>query len=159
MRLSAMLLMLPLSAAMAETPTVMDAYALANQSNAAWAEKYAAGDAAAVASAYTSDALVVPPAAAPIQGTDAISNYWRQRLADGQQIYVRVESADLRGNALVQSGVWSVQVTNEFGERAYGGGEFKRILDKQQDGSYRIRLETWDVSSEAASDKRVSMNW
>lgn len=158
MRLSALLLMVPLSAAMAETPTVMDAYALANESNAAWSDKYAAGDVSGVAATYAGNALVVPPASAPISGKEAISDYWRQRLADGQQIFVRVESAAMRGDSLVESGVWSVQVTNVYGQRAYGGGEFKRILDRQQDGSFRIRLETWDVSSEAAHDQRVSMN-
>lgn len=157
MRIAAILMMVPLSAAMAETPTVMDAYALANQSNVAWSEKYQSGDATGVANAYTADALVVPPAAAPIAGKAAISSYWSQRLADGQKIYVRVESADVRGNSLVESGVWSVQVTNVYGQNAYGGGEFKRILDRQEDGSYRIRLETWDTSSAAALDRRVSM--
>lgn len=158
MRLSALLLMVPLSAAVAETPTVMDAYALANQSNAAWSDKYAAGDVAGVAASYAADAMVVPPAAAPISGMAAITEYWRQRLADGQQIYVRLESADMRGNTLVESGVWSVQVTNEYGHRAYGGGEFRRILDKGQDGSFKIRLETWDFLSGPAIDKRVSVN-
>jgi len=157
MRIAAILLMVPLSAAMAETPTVMDAYALANQTNAAWADRYMIGDGNMVAGAYTDDALVVPPAAAPISGRQAISSYWKDRLADGQQIYVRVESADVRGNSLVESGVWSVQVTNVYGQTAYGGGEFKRILDRQEDGSYRIRLETWDTSSAAALDRRVSM--
>jgi ketosteroid isomerase-like protein len=77
-------------------------------------------------------------------------------MADGQEIYVRVESADVRGNALIQSGVWSVQVTNPYGERAYGGGNFTRILDRQEDGSWKIRMESWEPAAMAARDSRVS---
>lgn len=158
MRMATMMLMVPLSVsvAMAETPTVMDAYALANKSNAAWAHSYALGDAGAVAAGYTDSALVVPPAAAPIEGQSAIKDYWAQRMADGQEIYVRVESADVRGNALIQSGVWSVQVTNPYGERAYGGGDFTRILDRQEDGSWKIRMESWEPAASAGRDARVS---
>lgn len=158
MRTVAMMLMVPLSVsvAMAETPTVMDAYALANRTNAAWAHSYGLGDAGAVAAGYTDGALVVPPAAAPIEGQAAIKDYWAQRIADGQQIYVRVESADVRGNALIQSGVWSVQVTNPYGERAYGGGDFMRILDRQEDGTWKIRLESWEPAATAGRDARVS---
>jgi ketosteroid isomerase-like protein len=154
-----MMLMVPLSmsAAMAETPTVMDAYALANKSNATWAHAYALGDAGAVAAGYTDSALVVPPAAAPIEGQAAIKDYWAQRMADGQQIYVRVEAANVRGNALIQSGVWSVQVTNPYGERAYGGGNFTRILDRQEDGSWKIRLESWEPAGISGKDARVSL--
>ncbi len=158
MRMVTMMLMMPLSVsvAMAETPTVMDAYALANRSNAVWAHSFGLGDAGAVAAGYTDSALVVPPAAAPIEGHAAIKDYWAQRIADGQQIYVRVESADVRGNALIQSGVWSVEVTNPYGERAYGGGNFMRILDRQEDGSWKIRMESWEPAGAVARDARIS---
>lgn len=158
MRTVTMMLMMSLSAsaAMAETPTVMDAYALANRSNAAWAHSFSLGDADAVAAGYTDSALVVPPAAAPIEGQAAIKDYWAQRIADGQRIYVRVESADVRGNALIQSGVWSVEVTNPYGERAYGGGNYMRILDRQEDGSWKIRVESWEPAGTAGRAARVS---
>ncbi|MFO1435929.1 MAG: DUF4440 domain-containing protein [Gammaproteobacteria bacterium] len=160
MKIAATMMLLPLSVGMAfaETPTVVDAYAIANQSNAAWAKNYSAGDANMVAGAYTGDALLVPPAAEPVSGRDAIKNYWTDRMADGQKIYVRVESANVRGNSLIESGVWSVMVTNVYGQSAYGGGDFTRIFDKQQDGSWKIRLETWTpTAARNAYDARVSM--
>ena len=161
MRTAAIMMLLPLGigAAVAETPTVVDAYAIANRSNAAWAKDYFSGSANTVAGNYTNDALLVPPAAEPIAGRDAIKNYWSDRMADGQKIYVRVETANVRGKSLIESGVWSVEVTNVYGQRAYGGGDFMRIFDKQEDGSWRIRLETWTpAGARDAADARVSMD-
>lgn len=146
MKLATLLVLVPMSAgvAMAETPTVVDALALANRSNAAWSDSLTNGEQNAVAASYATDAIVVTPDGVPLTGNAAISGYWASRLADRQQNYLRAEAAEFRGDLLVESGAWGASVPDATGKPAYRVGNFIRILAKQDDGSWKIRMESWN---------------
>lgn len=146
MKVSTAVLAVPIALSlMAAVPAKSaDPLTVAQTSNAAWSAVFAKGDAAGLAANYVEDAIVLTPADSRLEGREAIADYWGRVLADGQQLSLAVEAANLTGDSLYQSGLWTVEVKNAEGRPVYGGGNFVRVLDRQKDGSWKIRLETWN---------------
>ena len=77
--LAAALILASLSPALAQSKAAID------KLNAKFADSFNKGDAAAVASMYASDAVVLPPGAEMVRGRDAIQSFWQgaaQQLGD-----------------------------------------------------------------------------
>jgi uncharacterized protein (TIGR02246 family) len=73
--------------------------------NAEIEKAYAAGDAAAVAAAFTTDAWQMPPNSPPLVGRAAIEAYWRKALAAGHfQFELQTQAVTTSGSLAVERG-------------------------------------------------------
>lgn len=83
----------------------------------AYLEAYNAGDAAAVASLYTGDAVFLPADAPPVEGRDSIRAHWERFLAAGPTLEVEShEVTPLSPSWTTSGGLYRVTVTPEGAE-------------------------------------------
>lgn len=113
-----------------------DASAAIEESMQAWEVAYNAGDTEAVASAYTTDAVLYPPGAEPVQGREAIRAFWQQQMeeAGGNTIELETREVHELGDAAVAIG--SAIVTDPDGGHVDHGSYLK--VSKQVDGEWKI---------------------
>jgi uncharacterized protein (TIGR02246 family) len=94
---------------------------------------------------YTRDAVIIPPSGQIISNTSAYSsyltNYLRGRMADFE-----VETVDLRtvGNVTYQSAVWMATLKRGNGRDSEIGGDMTNVLQRQPDGSWKIKFQKWN---------------
>lgn len=92
-------------------------------------------------SLYTPDAVVIPPSGQIISSTADyaayLSGYMRDRMGNFQ-----VETVDLRteGDLAYQSAVW--MATLKGGTEV--SGEMSNVLQRQADGSWKIKFQNWN---------------
>lgn len=122
------------SAAQAETPFA----------TSVWARAVNSGDRAALASLYTSDAVLVSPGTEIVSAPGAISDYWAAKRSAGAGDF-QVVSVNERteGNKVYQSAVWATTF-NSNGQISEMEGQMTNVLVRQDDGRWKIQLQSWN---------------
>lgn len=120
-----------------------DALLLAEKANGSWTQALTKGSAPALASTYTEDAIVTAPTDENLESRKAIENYWSTGISQGNRYYTDIEAATVQGSSLFEAGIWSAEIKLADGKSRIIGGNLVRVLDRQDDGSWKIRLETW----------------
>jgi uncharacterized protein (TIGR02246 family) len=120
------------------------AYGEAPSATAAWAAAVNSGDRAALALLYTDDAVMVSPASEIISAPEAISDYWTsQRLSGASDFRVLSVNERVDGDTLYQSAVWATSYRSN-GRISALDGQMTNVLVRQPDGSWKIRLQSWN---------------
>jgi uncharacterized protein (TIGR02246 family) len=125
------------SAAAATARTAID------QANTAAVQAWNQGDPAKFAQVYSEDATIYPPDMEPIQGRQAIQEFWK---AGGEQMGIK--NLKLTTRELEVAGDWAYeQGTGEFDTN---GGQvnvkYVVIWKKQADGSWKWHRDIWNMS-------------
>ena len=109
------------------------------------AQQFESGDARNMAPYYTSDAVVLPPSSEILSTSGDITNYWQYLIEVGVTEY-DVYPVELRieGNRAYQTALWQAVRTTMNGERIEMEGNISNILEKQADGNWKIRLQSWN---------------
>lgn len=82
----------------------------------AWAKAAQAGDAQALTALYAPDAVVYPPDAMEVRGTEAIRKSWTELLAAYTLADMKLETvAETAGNVSVSWGRWTMTATPKKG--------------------------------------------
>ncbi|MGQ0658965.1 MAG: YybH family protein [Chromatiales bacterium] len=147
MKLLKYLTLVPLTALVlgtAHAGAVKDPQKLAEAANAKWMEIQQSGDPRALASTYTEDAILISPTTETLDSQEGIEAYWSHAFSQGDRYFVDVEAANVEGDSLYQAGIWSAEIQTADGGSKLVGGNLMRVLDRQDDGSWKIRLETWN---------------
>ena len=112
--------------------------------NKNWEIAFNSGDADALASLYTEDAIVVPPSLEILDAQEEIKNYWANQYMEGTDNF-RVQTINLRihGDVIYQTAVWVATVTSN-GISTDLEGEMTNVMSRQQDGSWKIQLQSWN---------------
>ena len=112
-------------------------------SNAGWESAFNSGDTVALSRLYAGDATVVAPSLEIVTEQAEIEKFWAAKFGDGVRD-VRLDTINLRadGNRLYQTAVWSASV-NLSGQRHAIDGEMSSVLERQADGTWKIRLQNW----------------
>lgn len=114
--------------------------------NTQWDAAFNRGDAAAVAQMYTADAQLLPPNKTPVQGTAAIQDFFTGLIKGGYTDHA-IETLEVReaGDLGFQTGRWRARgpATNG-GEQPAAEGLIVTIHEKQKDGSWKIRVHTFN---------------
>jgi uncharacterized protein (TIGR02246 family) len=120
-----------------------DTTAAAQSINARWEAAFRAGDAAALAALYAPDAVIVSPGLEIVNRAEEIRTFWAAKIGAGTRDF-RVQSINLRadGERVYQTAAWSAALLVE-GRLNRFDGEMTSVLERQPDGSWRIRLQNW----------------
>ncbi|HEX6534166.1 MAG TPA: SgcJ/EcaC family oxidoreductase [Gemmatimonadaceae bacterium] len=112
--------------------------------NARFASAFERGDAAELASCYTTDALVLPPNGDPAQGRAAIEEFWRGVIGLGLtgMSLETVELADL-GEVAIEVGRYALH--GEGGAVADHGKYI--VVWRRTDGRWLVHRDIWNTST------------
>lgn len=114
-------------------------------SNAGWESAVNGGNADQLAAIYAADATVIAPSMEIVSAHEEIGKFWAAQHAAGIRGF-RVETVNLRadGDLLYQTAVWSARVQHHGGHAGHAvDGEMTNVLERQADGSWKIRLQHW----------------
>lgn len=109
-----------------------------------WAHRFNSGDAQALAGLYADDAVLMPPTDETLFSRDSIAAYWKKSLAGLANYDVQIVDAQAKGGLLYVAGVWSYERDAGNGRREVVGGNVLRVMERQGDGSWKLRAETWN---------------
>jgi len=105
------------------------------------------GDAEALARLYTEDAVLLPPEHEPVQGREAIGEFWRQGTDEGLEVTTLTVEVD--GDLGYLVGRYHLPSTTE---EPADSGKYVMCLKRQPDGSWKLTADIWNRSSEAGED-------
>ena len=109
-----------------------------------WASVVNSGDTAAIARLYTDDAVLVSPGTELIAAPGAIGDYWIAKRKSGASDFRFLSVNErLEGDTLYQSAVWTSKFTSN-GQVNSLDGQMTNVLARQPDGSWKIRLHSWN---------------
>ena len=112
---------------------------------AAWDEAFNKGDAKAVAAFYTDDAVFLPATHDVIKGPSGVENFFAPLFKMGVTGH-KLELIDVSGEGDVIFGAakWSADGKDQAGKDQPWGGVATHVFQKQPDGSYKLRLHTFN---------------
>lgn len=106
-----------------------------------WNEAFNSGDAAAVAAAYTDDAIFLPPTHDVVEGPDSVQSFFNGLFENGVTGH-QLEVIDVMedGNEIVAASRWSAK----GGDGSDIGGIATHVFERQEDGSLKLKLHTFN---------------
>lgn len=99
------------------------------------------GDAEALTQLYTEDAVLLPPDHQPIQGRDAIADFWRQGTDPGLEVTTLRLEVD--GDIGYLVGRYHLPPTEE---EPADSGKYVMCLKRQGDGAWKLTADIWNSS-------------
>ncbi|HWL68263.1 MAG TPA: SgcJ/EcaC family oxidoreductase [Geminicoccus sp.] len=131
--------MLGTSPAWAETAE--EAIKAANQQFEAAFNK---GDAAGIASLYTSDAALLPPGEARLEGRPAIEQYWKAVIDAGyKEFTMQTQEVTETADGAVEFGRYGIVGPATDGAEARMGGKYA-VLWRNENGSWHLHRDMWN---------------
>jgi len=99
-------------------------------------------DAETLAALYTADATLLPPAAAPLTGREAIRRFWQAGLDTGI-VAIRLDAATVGHEDLLayELGGYELRLEPAGSTRIIDRGSYLLVHARQDDGSWRRRVE------------------
>jgi ketosteroid isomerase-like protein len=99
-------------------------------------------DTQALAALYTADATLLPPAAAPISGREAIRRFWQAGL-DAGIVAIRLDAAWLEHDTRLayELGGYELRLEPAGSSTVVDRGNYLLVHERQDDGSWRRRVE------------------
>lgn len=123
----------------------MDARNIVSVNNDKWNKAFNAGEAAAVAGLYTTDATVLPHTHDVVQGVDAIRDFWKSVIEAGFKNHsINLIDVYAQGDLVVEIAKWQAEGPGEGGSRQSFGGSLVNVFERQGDGSWRCRVHIWN---------------
>jgi ketosteroid isomerase-like protein len=120
--------------------------------NAKMAADFAAGNAKALALAYTEDAVMLPPDAIRVVGHPAIEALWKSWIDAGiKNLTLKSTDIESNGDLAYEVGDLTLQMPDKDGNLSAATGTYLFVLKRGGDGVWRVKVDTWNgpVSAEA----------
>jgi len=105
------------------------------------------GDAEALMNLYAEDAVLLPPDHEPIQGREAIGEFWRQGTDQGLEVTTLRLDTDGKIGYLI--GRYRLPATDQD---PADSGKYVMCLRRQRDGSWKLTADIWNSSSAEDED-------
>ena len=113
--------------------------------NARFSEAFARGDAKALASMYTSDAIVFPPDSEMIRGNEAIGDFWKATRNGGvRDVALTTVEVGQSGDVAYEVGKVSLTVQAHGNEPTTAGAKYVVVWKRQTDGSWKLHRDIWN---------------
>lgn len=117
--------------------------------NAQWLTAYntLAGP-TAFAALYTKDAMVLPPSAQPIVGSEGIGQFWADRIKGGTRRNHTFEIVSIHrdGKYAYQVARWTLDLINDKGEATKAAGNTVRIFEIQPTGKWLVKVDIFNAT-------------
>ena len=109
------------------------------------------GDPGALAALYTVDATLLPPAAAPISGREAIRRFWQAGL-DAGIVAIRLEAARLDRDIRLayELGSYELRLEPAASKTIVDRGNYVLVHSLENDGGWRRRVEIFTPGARPA---------
>jgi ketosteroid isomerase-like protein len=118
--------------------------------NAAFSAAFARGDVAAVAAAYTDDAIAFPPDADMVRGRAAIQGLWQSlRDAGAKSLSLTTVDVHASGGLAAETGTAVLKIQPPGGAEQSQSVKYV-VVWKQQAGSWKIFRDIWNAMPAAA---------
>ena len=118
------------------------------EASVAFAARWNAGDGAAIAALYSSDAMLFPPGAEPVSGSAAIAEFWTGAIPEGAQVALETLEVHAGDGGALEVG--SFVITGADGAHVDHG---KYIVHwTLVDGTWKLHRDIWNSSMEAAEE-------
>ena len=94
---------------------------------------------------YADNAVMMPPSSEILSDRGAIKNYWDVLREVGIDAYA-INTVDLRinGNTAYQTILWEATRNAADGNVIQFDGNMSNVLERQKDGSWKIKLQSWN---------------
>ncbi len=115
-------------------------------SNALWELAMNSGNPETFAKLYTKDAIIMVPSLEIFSTRLDIQNFWLKTISPIMNNF-QVETISIRveGDVAYQTAVWFASVTsNGVTTDIDIDGEMTTVLQRQHDGSWKVRLQSWN---------------
>jgi uncharacterized protein (TIGR02246 family) len=110
-----------------------------------FADAFAKGDVAGVASMYAEDGMAFPPDAQIVKGRSSIEAMWKGVKEIGaQSIEFEILDVQTSGVFLVETGIATLHVTGAGPAEATVKVKYVVVWKKQKDGSWKIFRDIWN---------------
>lgn len=128
-----------------EDEGAQEARAAIEAANARFSEAFARGDAKALASLYTPDAIVFPPDSESIRGNEAIASFWKTTRDGGVQ-GATLTTADVgrSGDLAYESGTVSLTIQPAGAAPTTSAAKYVVVWKRQADGSWKLHRDIWN---------------
>ena len=140
---SAILVVLLTSAAWAQD----NISAAMEAANKEWSAAYNSMNGKAFPALYTKDAVLMPPGVQPINGSEAIGQFWTDLIKAGNRKNFAIEIATIQrdGKYAYQTGRWTLDLVKDNGEVTKVVGSTVRIFEEQPDGKWLAKVHTYNL--------------
>jgi ketosteroid isomerase-like protein len=115
--------------------------------NKEWTAAYNSMNGKAFPALYTKDAVLMAPGVQPINGSEAIGQFWTDLIKAGNRKNFALEIASIQrdGKYAYQTGRWTLDVVKENGEVTKVGGNTVRIFEEQPDGKWLAKIHIYNL--------------
>ena len=139
-----MLLLITLSVSGLANAVADEAGAI-NALNSKWDVAINKGDTRQLVSLYTDNAVMMPPSSEILTDQNAIKNYWDALREVGIDVYA-INTVDLRinGDTAYQTVLWEATRNAADGNVIQFDGNMSNVLERQKDGTWKIKLQSWN---------------
>ena len=98
-----------------------------------------------LASLYVDNAVMMPPSSEILSDRGAIKNYWDNLREVGIDVYA-ISTVDLRidGDTAYQTVLWDATRNAADGNVIQFNGNMSNVLERQKDGTWKIKLQSWN---------------
>ena len=133
----------PASAA-ADDPT-SEARSAIESANTKFSEVFARGDAAGVASMYTSDAILFPPNEEMLRGSEPIGQFWKKS-HEGGVASVKLTTSDVErsGDIAFETGKVELVLRADGKPDSSASAKYLVVWKRQSDGSWKLHRDIWN---------------
>lgn len=113
--------------------------------NSLWADSFVEGNTTGLLSLYTKDAIVFPPSSEILDNPASIKSYLEGLKQVGFNEYsISNVDLDIKGDTAYETALWEVTRVGNNGEAIVLEGNLTNVLEKQENGSWRIKLQSWN---------------
>ncbi len=113
--------------------------------NSAWANSISKGDIAAVGELYSADAVMLPPSSEILNNRSEIRGYWENLKSNGISNYnLSQVGLEVKGNLAYETALWEATRKTNTGDEITFEGNISNVYEKQADGSWKIKLQSWN---------------
>ena len=112
----------------------------------AWLDAYKAADFDRLAALYAEDAVLMPTFSEPVQGREAIRNFFVESMRDVPKRSMALKSlrVEASSNLLMDSGEYTFDGVSTEGKPVHIVGNYITVF-KKVDGKWRTAIDIWNV--------------